>query len=304
MNTRKVATLAVGLAVAVAATGDCAATRGFSLEVLIGGGVRAEYRARGAVYVEAVRDRPYVLRITNPLPCWVGVALAVDGLNTIDARHGDARSAAKWLLRPYETVEILGWQVNGLDARRFFFTGERSSYGAWLGKTENLGVIEAVFYRQKARPIGAVAQPVEPRVQGGAQESATGSAGLPVPEPPIAAPRADGSAVDGGVAGGTPGGVPGGERFSERVEVRQEPQVDRKVSEEFAATGIGGRTRHEVEWMDIDLEDRPAAVVRIRYEFREQLVRLGVLPAAPDPMTRRERARGFSGGYCPEPTGW
>ncbi len=73
------------------------------------------------------------------------------------------------------------------------------------------------------------------------------------------------------------------------------------MSDEYAATGIGERTRHEVEWMDLDLEDRPAAVVRIRYEFREQLVRLGVLPADSDPFTRRERARGFSGGYCPEP---
>ena len=67
------------------------------------------------------------------------------------------------------------------------------------------------------------------------------------------------------------------------------------MSEEYAATGIGERTNHRVEWVDLDLEDRPAAVVRIRYEFREQLVQLGVLREAPDPLTRRERARGFSG---------
>lgn len=301
MNTRKVATLAA-VALALAATGHGAATRGFSLQVLLDGGVRAEYRARGAVYVEAVRGRPYVLRITNPLPCWVGVALAVDGLNTIDARHNDAKSAAKWLLRPYETVEIPGWQVNGLDARRFFFTGERSSYGAWLGKTDNLGVIEAVFYREKVRPIRAVPQPVEQRVQGRAQDSGAGSAGRLAPPPP--APPAGGSGADGGVAGDLPGGVPGGERYSEEIRVSSEtPQADRKLSQEYAATGIGVRTNHQVEWVDLDLEDRPAAVVRIRYEFREQLVRLGVLPV-PDPLTRREGARGFSGGYCPEPSGW
>ncbi len=301
MNTRKVATLAA-VALALAATGHGAATRGFSLQVLLDGGVRAEYRARGAVYVEAVRGRPYVLRISNPLPCWVGVALAIDGLNTIDARHNDAKSAAKWLLRPYETVEIPGWQVNGLDARRFFFTGERSSYGAWLGKTDNLGVIEAVFYREKVRPIRAVPQPVEQRVQGRAQDSGAGSAGRLAPPPP--APPACGSGADGGVARDLPGGVPGGERYSEEIRVSSEtPQADRKLSQEYAATGIGVRTNHQMEWVDLDLEDRPAAVVRIRYEFREQLVRLGVLPA-PDPLTRREGARGFSGGYCPEPSGW
>ncbi len=246
-----------------------------------------------------MRDRPYVLRITNPLPCRVGVALAVDGLNTIDARHGDARSAAKWVLPPYGSLEVPGWQVNGLDARRFFFTGERSSYGAWLGKTENLGVIEAVFYREKARPIRVAPQPVERRVQGGARDSSARSAGRPVAPPPAEAPPARGGGVEGGVAGG----VPTGERSSERVEALNAPPVERKVSEEYAATGIGERTNHRVEWVDLDLEDRPAAVVRIRYEFREQLVRLGVLSAAPDPLTRRERARGFSGGYCPEPSG-
>ena len=271
MTTRKVATLAVAAA-AFATPGHGAATRGFSLEVVLDGGVRAEYRARGAVYVEAVRGRPYVLRITNPLPCTVGVALAVDGLNTIDARHGDARSAAKWVLPPYGSIEIPGWQVDGRDARRFYFTGERSSYGAWLGKTDDLGVIEAVFYRERVAPIKVV-----PR--------------------PAAAPPSGGG-VEGGVEG-VPVGEPSG-----RVERRDEAPAARKVSEEYAATGIGERTDHRVEWVSLDLEDRPAAVVRIRYEFHDQLVRLGVLREAPGPLTRRERARGFSGSYCPEPTGW
>ena len=45
---------------------------------------------------------------------------------------------------------------------------------------------------------------------------------------------------------------------------------------------------------------RPAARLRIRYEFRPQLVRLGVLPAGGDRLARRERARGFD-DFCPEP---
>jgi len=100
----------------------------------------------------------------------------------------------------------------------------------------------------------------------------------------------------GDVVGGVPSGRPSG-----RVEGRDEATAAHKVSEEYAATGFGERTNHRVEWADLDLEDRPAAVVRIRYEFREQLVRLGVLPDL-DPLTRRERARGFSDGYCPEPS--
>jgi hypothetical protein len=54
----------------------------------------------------------------------------------------------------------------------------------------------------------------------------------------------------------------------------------------------------------VDLEDTPAASFTLRYEYREELVRLGVLPVAgpdDDPMERRERARGFAPGFCPEP---
>lgn len=50
-------------------------------------------------------------------------------------------------------------------------------------------------------------------------------------------------------------------------------------------------------------EDTPAQSVTIRYEFRPQLVRLGILPPAraADPLPRRERGRGFEPGFCPEP---
>jgi hypothetical protein len=55
-----------------------------------------------------------------------------------------------------------------------------------------------------------------------------------------------------------------------------------------------------VELVDIELEKAPIARVKIRYEYRPQLVRLGVLPSLESPLDRRERAHGF-GSYCPEP---
>jgi hypothetical protein len=70
------------------------------------------------------------------------------------------------------------------------------------------------------------------------------------------------------------------------------------LSDDYAATGMGHRERHDVETVDIDLEPNPAASIRIRYEFTPQLVKLGILPSI-SPLERREHARGF--GYCPEP---
>jgi hypothetical protein len=229
--------------VLVCATASASTSGGFGLSIVVDGQQRPEYCQRGTTYIEALRGANFGIRITNPLPYRVAVALAVDGLNTIDAKHTDARNASKWVLGPYESVVIPGWQVNGATARNFFFTSETNSYGAALGQTANLGVIEAVFYRERHREVTVYA----PR-----QES-----------------------------------------------VNKDAQSGQAPSEDYAATGMGARTDHEVERVDVDLESRPAASIRIRYEFRPQLVRLGVLPALSDPIDRREHARGFD-RYCPD----
>src|SRR4029077_10949008 len=57
------------------------------LEILVDGRPVTEYYARGRSYVEALNGAEYELRIRNPFPERVAVALSVDGLNTIDARH-------------------------------------------------------------------------------------------------------------------------------------------------------------------------------------------------------------------------
>ena len=90
---------------------------------------------------------PFGLR--NPYAVRVAVALSVDGLNTIDARQTTAAAARKWVLEPYETVTISGWQTSQTEARRFEFTTEERSYGHALGKTANLGVISAVFFKER-----------------------------------------------------------------------------------------------------------------------------------------------------------
>jgi hypothetical protein len=78
----------------------------------------------------------------------------------------------------------------------------------------------------------------------------------------------------------------------------------KRADEEYAATGMGRRTDHIVTQVRLNLEDVPAHTVNIRYEFRPQLVRLGILPPASthdDPLDRRERARGFEPGFAPVP---
>ena len=163
-------TLILATLLLLAATAFGSAPNGFGLSVLVDESARPEYWHNGTLYIEAIRGANYSLRLTNPTPYRVAVALSVDGLNTIDARHTDARAAAKWVLGPYESTLISGWQVDEMHARNFFFTGERSSYGARLGQTENLGVIEAVFYRERRPRISEYAPPSRDSMNGAAPE--------------------------------------------------------------------------------------------------------------------------------------
>jgi hypothetical protein len=220
----------------------------YSMEVLVDGSPLAAYAKSGTTYVEALKGREYAVRLTNRTGERVAVALAVDGLNSIDARHTSSQEARKWILAPWETITLSGWQTGSGTARRFVFTSEPKSYGAWLGRTSDLGVISAAFFRESRRRDEIAA------------------------EPSVTQP------------------------------MRELGEMKSSAKDELAATGIGREVEHRVVRVEFDAEDAPASIVSVRYEYRDALVRLGVIPAADEELARRERARGFAeSGFAPDP---
>ncbi len=252
----------------------------FAVDVLVNGRPLEEYYARGRSYVEATPGAEYEVRIYNPLPQRVAVSLSVDGLNSIDARRTSAWNASKWVIEPYGTIHVSGWQMSSERARRFYFTTERDSYAAKLGQTSNLGVISAVFFREARHVPIPIAPP--PRVRPLYEEN-RGSSGRSdkKSEAPRASTESQSAARD---RSGTIAPVP---------------------DDEYAATGIGRSVRNDVRWVNMDLDSRPAGEVTIRYEFYQGLVRLGIMPRPyyrPDPLRRREGATGFEDRrFSPEP---
>src|SRR5437867_3700431 len=152
---------------------------GYSMEILVGGTPLSQYAARETTYVEALKNRDYSVRLRNGTGERVAIALSVDGLNSIDARTTSASEARKWVLGPYETVTLDGWQTSSATARRFFFTSEERSYGSWLGRTKNLGIIAAVVFRER-RPQPVIAWP-EAVPQRERQEKDSGGSEAPAP---------------------------------------------------------------------------------------------------------------------------
>jgi hypothetical protein len=250
----------------------------FEVEVLVHGRPLEEYYARGRRYVEALEGAEYELRVRNPLGVRVAVALSVDGLNTIDARRASAADSSKWVIEPYQTITISGWQMSSERARRFYFTNEKNSYGAKLGQTANLGVISAAFFRER-RPVGVV-----------------------VPPPHNPRPMEDGERSDRSKSAPN---TSAGRDERAGGQARKSESYPAPADDDYAATGIGRNVRHDVRWINLDLESRPAAEVTIRYEYRDALVKLGIIPRSyprTDTLRRRERATGFPDRrYSPEP---
>ena len=100
-----------------------------TVDILVDGAPQPRFAHGGRWYVEARKGREYAIQLRNPYPVRVAVALSVDGLNTIDARETTAADARKWVIGPYETIVISGWQTSQTVARRFEFTTEEKSYG-------------------------------------------------------------------------------------------------------------------------------------------------------------------------------
>jgi hypothetical protein len=264
---------AAGLGLFLAGARLPASERGrFELSVIVDGSAAAEYPFRDRTYIEALRGKSFSLRLHNPTGERVAVALSVDGLNVVDARRTTAGGATKWILGPGQTVDIPGWQVSGQTSRRFFFTDTARSYAKWIGDTRNVGVIEAVFFREKAPRVAplTVAPPAPPREE--SRDSAAGSAGE--------------------TAQGDP-------QNKARAEARGSASPTREP-DSFAATGIGERTEFQVRWVRFEEDPVPAASIALRYEFRRELVRLGVLPGE-DELYARDRGRGFDRSYAPDP---
>jgi hypothetical protein len=246
----------------------------FDVQVLIRGRPLPQENWGDERRVEAQRGAEYELRLTNPLPERVAVAVSVDGLNVIDARHTSAWDASKWVIHPHGTLTISGWQVGSERARTFYFTTERDAYATRIGRPGDFGIISAVFYRER--------QPIREITPGR----------LAVPEQG----ESLGRAAEPSAAGTSARAAPGGDaRLREHL-----PPSWRYGGR--AATGIGVSVQSEVQEVSMQLERHPVAVVTLRYDFRPLPPRPSIVPGfAPEPGARGWSTRREDRRFAPEP---
>jgi hypothetical protein len=257
--------LAVAAAVAAAGCTAPAFAVGGLVDLELVDRTRAEplptYTHRGARWVAGRPGSRYAVRLTNRTGGRVLVVLSVDGVNAVSGETA-APGQTGYVLDAWQTTEITGWRKSLTEAAAFYFTALPDSYAARTDRPDNVGVIGLAVFRERV-PEVILRRPFddEPRVAQGRAERdrAAESSTSAAPAPSAKA-------------------VPRDERLGTGHGER-----------EYAPTT---QTRFE------RASDRPAEIVRLRYDSLENLLAAGVIPrprrwpAAPDP---------FPGAFVPDP---
>jgi hypothetical protein len=111
-----------------------------------------EFNEKGQATLKVRPGEEFSIVLRNPLPVRAAVALSVDGLNTVDGKRSSPRNARKWILEPYGSMTVSGWQTSSESARKFVFVQDEASFANWREKKEgkpygrNLGVIGAAWF--------------------------------------------------------------------------------------------------------------------------------------------------------------
>jgi hypothetical protein len=209
------------------------------------------YRHRGRRYVEGQPGNEYAVRIRNCTDQRILAVLSVDGVNAVTGATASPDQSG-YVIEPGGYVTVQGWR-KGLDrTAAFYFSDPVASYAARTGRPDDLGVIGVALFRERPleQPAGLSGDrwPASAR----SREKAEADAG--------------GRAADNRAAGAT-----------EAAPAMQQPSL---------GTGHGRGEYSPVRQVAFERASaRPDEIVAIRYERREALVAMGVLPA-PRPVWR------------------
>lgn len=211
-------------------------------------------RHRGRQYVEGHPGNEYAVRIRNCSGQRLLAVLSVDGVNAVTGETASFGQSG-YVIEPGGYVTVQGWRKDLDRTAAFYFSDPQESYAARTGRPQDLGVIGVALFRERVieSPAHVARQPANGPA---AQEKAV-------------AADAAGSAAARGARAESAAALPS------------------------LGTGHGRNEYAPVEQVEfVRASSRPDEVVAIRYERRETLVAMGILPQNrwpardPDPFPR------------------
>jgi len=217
------------------------------------------YRHDGKRYVIGTPGHEYAVRIRNCTGGRVLAVLSVDGVNAVTGETASPDQSG-YVIEPGGYVNIQGWRKDLERTAAFYFSDPGDSYASRTGRPDDLGVIGVALFRERERP------------------------------PPYAYEKRAPEAASSADAATRQGAAERSEQSASRAAVMDAP----------LGTGHGRREHSPVMQVEFERANAsPDQRIVIRYDRRENLVAMGVLP----PPARRHEPDPFPAtlGFVPDP---
>lgn len=240
------------------------------------------HRHLGEHWVAGRPDARYAVSIRNASSGRALAVVSVDGVNVVSGETA-AWHQTGYVLAPRQQHAITGWRKSDTEVAAFHFTTSSASYAERTGRPAHVGVIGVAVFREKAvPPLPAVT----PWPQQQEQEGSSGSRSS------APAGAADSSKAQSG---------------SEGPRERAESLASRRMAPAAPAprlgTGHGERETSQVSHTTFERRStRPDELILIRYDSRENLIAMGVIPAQAVPPRPNPFPGGVAPGYAPDPS--
>ncbi len=210
------------------------------------------YQHNGEWWVAGRPGARYAVQLRNASGQRLMGVMSVDGVNVIT---GDTASwdQSGYVLSRYQNAQITGWRKSNDEVAAFHFTALPNSYAARTGRPDNVGVIGVAVFRERYTPP-------------------------PLPQPPIRPmPRYEPSLGEGAAAA-SPAEQEARAESAPAGNARDSVQAQKSAPR--LGTGHGEReTSYSTNTSFDRRASRPDEVIHIRYDSRENLVAMGIIPA-------------------------
>jgi hypothetical protein len=206
-------------------------------------------------YLEAREGGKYEVQVRNTTGQRLAFVIAVDGLNAINGLRSHMGSdEPMYVLDPWQTTTVKGWRKDMGNVSRFVFVDEQRSYAARTDQANgDLGWIRVAAFNE-FRPIVY------------REEWGQGSSNYRDSRERVVSPQAKDEA-----------NAPSRELSKKSDSYDAAPPAAQAVP----GTGWGRNERDRVRAVEFTPERFACTQVVLRYEYRQGLVALGILPLRP-----------------------
>jgi hypothetical protein len=253
------------------------------------GRVLPVYRYRGEYWVAGNPGSKYSIAVTNRQGARVLAVVSVDGVNVLTGETA-AFEQTGYVFNGHQRYDVSGWRKSDHEIAAFNFVASPRSYAERTGRPDHVGTIGVALFRERYEPPRFYPAP-DYRYRYEGQDSSR-----------ELLKRHEAESSPAPTAQGAPGATADGAKRS------YSGAAGASRAEEKLGTGHGRREWDSVTRTTFErASSQPAEVIRIRYDSRENLIAMGVIPDSRRPWDRTPNPFPDSfgnNGYVPDPPRW